>query len=824
MSINDSFIDNKNKKEQQEKVDIKQNENEGNNQNVQEVQNDCFLKTSTNYFDKNENLSFGLTFIGRLCMTLYSFHGLFFIYNIIILYIVIIPGFLFETESLFWKIVLSAIFICFAFSCSNLLLIPTFEFLTFPYLKYKNPFSHLLSFYYIFKQKPFDFDKIVSDFPKITLFTNIFIGIMGYLYAIAYILSLARFIKFKLLLKTVFLVLNYFNYLAIILSYFLLAIFLFFKIIICQIKCCYCINANIDEENKCIKARKICNYFCIRFSRNYLFKINQYYKPISTEVKLPDINLVSYIIEPYLTNNYKDKYGNHPKINDFSHYDCSCYDLFCCFCICFQDCCCHWCSKCCNCYESCENLKEWKCYEKSCCQCFCCCKCCLCEDFCYNFGLILKLILIFVLALVFIFYDIYDSDTTAFVLFVILSVVMAILAVSFNFPSCYMNRKTFGCCNICRPKYKLDEDNGFNPKFPKILAVTRFISDMVLIIVIGVLLAAFIFLHKTQDENEREDTDYKKFLEVLPNNETINTKKLLLPNICYSSIHNLPLNLYMPFINDAYYYFKNKTEENSSLFIDNYRHLFFSDDYEIDVLGNLINNTQTVKMIQYNIINKVKKIELTILSIKGTSYARDIYLDVQLYFSSVLLSLLSTFSIVTQKESFAYNIIEYSLSIPYRIFFKYLIIDSYLKQMQDAYIENEYSFYKNVVIVGHSLGGGLAKLFGRIMKKQAISLSGPGVNAFHSLWNYEGKSENFEISAIDLVPDMDLVPRVEVSGGTIYRIICKLGVGSCHGKEASLCEVLTMCKNPNYLQYCRNISKFDEDEIESVRKSAELND
>ena len=62
-------------------------------------------------------------------------------------------------------------------------------------------------------------------------------------------------------------------------------------------------------------------------------------------------------------------------------------------------------------------------------------------------------------------------------------------------------------------------------------------------------------------------------------------------------------------------------------------------------------------------------------------------------------------------------------------------------------------------------------MFGRTVKKQAISLSGPGINAFNSLWNYEGESENFEISAIDLVPDRDLVPRVEVSGGTIYRII-----------------------------------------------------
>jgi lipase ATG15 len=325
----------------------------------------------------------------------------------------------------------------------------------------------------------------------------------------------------------------------------------------------------------------------------------------------------------------------------------------------------------------------------------------------------------------------------------------------------------------------------------------------------------------------RKDDDSMKniFENVIPTDININTKKLLLPNICYSSVHNIPLYLYLPFINDAYYY-NNIYKENgtliySSLNIKKYKNLFSNDDYKIDVRGNLITEENTVKMIQYNIKNK--KNYITILSIKGTSYNTDIYLDAQLYFSSILLSLLSTFSLLSTKESRSFKLIEYSLNIPYRIFFKYLLIDGYLNKLQKAYIDNEVSFHSNVVIVGHSLGGGLAKLFGRLMKKQAISLSGPGVNAFHSLWKYQGESENFEISAIDLVPDMDLVPRVEVSGGTVYRIICQAGVLDCHSKHLSLCEVLIMCRNPNYEMYCRNVAKLNSSYIEQIKKTSELN-
>ena len=40
---------------------------------------------------------FGITYIGRIIMTIYSFHGLFFLYNLIIQYIIAI---LFETSFL----------------------------------------------------------------------------------------------------------------------------------------------------------------------------------------------------------------------------------------------------------------------------------------------------------------------------------------------------------------------------------------------------------------------------------------------------------------------------------------------------------------------------------------------------------------------------------------------------------------------------------------------------------------------------------------------------------------------------------------------------
>ena len=680
---------------------------------------------------------YGLSIPGRIIITIYTLHGLFLIYSLVIQYIILIPSLLYTIQlNAFFKIFISILYLIFGISSSNILVIPTFEFLSFPFLLIRNPFSHFISFFYINKGNDFKDSKFEDK--------DCTINIILVIFEIIYLSTLAagyafNIIIFKDLVKFVMLIFIYFYYLTIVLLYFFTSLYLLIKYI------------------KKLKWRQ-------NLKSNYEKKDD-----------IPKVNLMSYIISPLLFKFYKK---NNIEITDNSYY--------------FEDC-------------------------------------------AFDSGIIIKFSLIlFLITSFFIICIKIIGSWFSYFCFLIFLCIMSILSLGLNFPLCYRNRKTFGtfgcCCKfLCFKK----ENNLFltnvqythKPIHPIIISITRFICDTIILLVAVVLL----YIHFLHDDNN--DINSKIFDNIYPTNKTIDTKKLLLPNICYSSVHNIPLPLYLPFINDAYYYNnikkekENKEKENyksSSFEIDNYRRLFFNDDdYKIEVKGNIVKENNTVKMVQYNVRNK--KNYVTILAIKGTSYNIDIFLDMQLYFSSILLNLLQTFSILSEKNSYTFRLIEYSLNIPYRIFFRYLIIDDYIKNLQNAYRDNEKYIYRNVVIVGHSLGGGLAKLFGRVIGKQSISLSGPGINAFHSLWNYRGKSENFGMSAIDLVPDKDLVPRVEVSGGTVYRILCKEGVLNCHSKDKSLCEVLIMCRNPNYYSYCKKVANFADSRINEIIESSELN-
>ena len=466
---------------------------------------------------------------------------------------------------------------------------------------------------------------------------------------------------------------------------------------------------------------------------------------------MPDINLISNVINPYLYKNYR------PNEN---------YKYNCCFCNYF-------------------NILRF-----------------------FSKLIYCTLSIIFLIIIIFKF----EKDTTAKIIFFVLYLIILILSISINFPGCFMNE----ICLKSRTKYKIII------RHPIILTISRIFSFFIYFSTIIIIISLILFY---QDE---DDIKTLEKIKKLPDKfkKQNNNRNLLLHNFCYSTIHNIPIYLYLPFINDAYYFKENNND--TSFNYPNYTNLFYDEEYKIEIIGNLIKKKENesekgVKMIQYNLMKK-RKNNITILSIKGTSYKNDIFLDLQLYFPSLLLNILSTFNMLDQqKETKTFKFIEYSLSIPYRIFFQYLNVDKYLNDLSEAYEENKNNFYNNTVIVGHSLGGGLSKIFGRIKRKQAISLSGPGVNAFHSLWEYQGNSSNFELTAIDIIPDLDLVPRVEISGGTIHRILCLKNPLECHNKELSLCEALILCRNSNYEIYCKNISKLNDKDIEKIENSTKFN-
>ena len=102
-----------------------------------------------------------------------------------------------------------------------------------------------------------------------------------------------------------------------------------------------------------------------------------------------------------------------------------------------------------------------------------------------------------------------------------------------------------------------------------------------------------------------------------PSTEDTTTDTL---NICTSLINYIPIYLFLPLINDAYYY----SDDSSSTYstsseITGYKDLFFYESIKIITVGNLITddsskkNEDRVKMIQYDDTKGEKA--LTILSI-----------------------------------------------------------------------------------------------------------------------------------------------------------------------------------------------------------------
>lgn len=188
--------------------------------------------------------------------------------------------------------------------------------------------------------------------------------------------------------------------------------------------------------------------------------------------------------------------------------------------------------------------------------------------------------------------------------------------------------------------------------------------------------------------------------------------------------------------------------------------------------------------------------DLSVVAIRGSTEGVDWALDIQFFLSSALLTISAPLNIFARDDTpRTMRSIRLILAYPLHLMEKFTLFYKFYDDLMSYY--ETIPLKSNVVFVGHSLGGGLSKLFGHVKGKAAISVSGPGITLFQTIKKGARKDIFSLLSETDIVPDSDLVPRVEQTAATRYRILCNQGFGTCHFVKHTLCMAGIMCNTPH---------------------------
>ena len=309
-------------------------------------------------------------------------------------------------------------------------------------------------------------------------------------------------------------------------------------------------------------------------------------------------------------------------------------------------------------------------------------------------------------------------------------------------------------------------------------------------------------------------------------NQDINNHNVI-SAVCYTKINHLNFIELTALANAAYLEGEINNEKNII------RALKLSVFNEIDDTINLKNLTfltnisDIISILKADFTIKGKK-PLTIIAIKGTSNWLDFFIDVEMFISSALFSIARQFPILYKSESYASYFLAKNSLLPYDFLGSITLMKKYIDKIDTTFSEltNKTGYGLNereYLFIGHSLGGGLAKLSAFKYKMKSFSVSGPGLSPLEFYFGF-GKDEfnkYFKSTFIDLVPDLDIVPRVDLSGGSQYRVLCEKGIFECHQAKRTLCMLGVMCNKEHLTgDLCSGIftsKEYQEDFINVVQ-------
>ena len=231
--------------------------------------------------------------------------------------------------------------------------------------------------------------------------------------------------------------------------------------------------------------------------------------------------------------------------------------------------------------------------------------------------------------------------------------------------------------------------------------------------------------------------------------------------------------------------------------INYYTKTIFSDGNGVIQNMTLITNKNNDGILLRTDIDIPGDKEVTVFSIRGSKSNLDWWLDVEVFSSCAMFSLIRWIPLISKVESLTSKSLSYLLTLPLRTLEQFTLFKKYVDTLSNA-LDNQIEEINNkryIIFTGHSLGGSLAKFMGIKYNKESLSISSPGISPLeYKFMNNKNYNKYFKTNFLDIVPDNDLIPRLEVSGGVRYRVICEEGFFSCHKIDRTICTIGAMCR------------------------------